>query len=284
MIAPGPYPELGLSSQTGGCHDSEELPQLLKPQESLTPTSQLGGVSVLGRELNRLSIESLGANERGDVAGVCEELNSNPPSDPTVEASGNATPAACVPTGRKEAGTARLERALSPRQHNAKLENGKGDKRVNVPQVFDPSKENLHQKQAFPKAAMQPATCPFAGEHDGKRRTPQKVLDAVVDNLQQRSAGQKPAAPVGCGFHHRPSAREQDAPACDTAPTFDRELHELLDAAPDGIVIMELDGRIALGNLQLRTSFGYEETELLGQEIEILIPERSHVYHRAKRQ
>ncbi|GAQ85420.1 Putative histidine kinase containing cheY-homologous receiver domain and PAS domain [Klebsormidium nitens] len=277
MIAAGPHTELGLSSQNGGCLDSGESPLLLKPQESLTPTSQLGGVSLLGGELNRLSIQSLGEHERGDGAEVCKEQEAQRLAEPN----GSAAAAACGKAGRKEAGTARLEWALSPRQHNGKLENSKGCKRASVPQEFDPSKENVQQKQTLQKAAMQPATCPFSGEQDGKRRSPQKVLDAVVGNLQQRSAGHMPAAPAGCGFHYRPVAKEQDPPS---SPTFDRELHELLDAAPDGIVIMKLDGRIELANLQLRTSFGYEEKELLGQEIEILIPERSHTYHRAKRQ
>lgn len=35
----------------------------------------------------------------------------------------------------------------------------------------------------------------------------------------------------------------QDALSCGAAPKFDRELHELLDAARDGIVIMELSAR-----------------------------------------
>jgi PAS domain S-box-containing protein len=44
------------------------------------------------------------------------------------------------------------------------------------------------------------------------------------------------------------------------------------------------DGKIALANSQLLLSFGYVEEELLGEEIEILIPVRSHAYHRKRRQ
>jgi PAS domain S-box-containing protein len=66
-------------------------------------------------------------------------------------------------------------------------------------------------------------------------------------------------------------------------PTFDRDIHQLLDAAPDGVVIIDTYGKIALANLQLLASFGYAEEELLGKEIEIIIPLHSHAHHRVMR-
>jgi PAS domain S-box-containing protein len=59
----------------------------------------------------------------------------------------------------------------------------------------------------------------------------------------------------------------------------------LFDAAPDGLVVVEQDGVIALVNRQVETVFGYRRQELLGQSIEILIPEQvrhAHVQHRAQ--
>jgi PAS domain S-box-containing protein len=57
----------------------------------------------------------------------------------------------------------------------------------------------------------------------------------------------------------------------------------LVDAAPDGIVIVGGDGRIDLVNVQAARLFGYTPDELVGQEVERLIPERvrgAHVRHR----
>jgi protein-histidine pros-kinase len=58
---------------------------------------------------------------------------------------------------------------------------------------------------------------------------------------------------------------------------------ELLESAPDAMVIADRDGRIVLLNDQAERLFGYARAELLGQPIELLIPERfrePHVRHR----
>ena len=53
----------------------------------------------------------------------------------------------------------------------------------------------------------------------------------------------------------------------------------LIEMAPDAMVVMDGDGRIALVNVQAETFFGYSRDELLGQPIEILIPERFRNAH-----
>ena len=53
----------------------------------------------------------------------------------------------------------------------------------------------------------------------------------------------------------------------------------LLKSAADGIVIVDHSGRIVLLNPQAERMFGYEPGELLGQHIEILVPERFRAEH-----
>ncbi|HVH46545.1 MAG TPA: PAS domain S-box protein [Labilithrix sp.] len=55
---------------------------------------------------------------------------------------------------------------------------------------------------------------------------------------------------------------------------------KLLDTAPDAIVVVDPTSAITLVNLQAERLFGYTRTELVGQPLEILIPERFRGAHR----
>lgn len=57
----------------------------------------------------------------------------------------------------------------------------------------------------------------------------------------------------------------------------------LLEAAPDGVVIVDGAGTIQLVNAQTVKMFGYTREELLGQPVELLVPERFHARHPAHR-
>jgi PAS domain S-box-containing protein len=76
----------------------------------------------------------------------------------------------------------------------------------------------------------------------------------------------------------------------DTDPrgTLDPALAEeifrgLLEAAPDAILLVDIAGRIALVNNQTERLFGYTREELLGQPVELLVPERFRGNHPAHR-
>jgi PAS domain S-box-containing protein len=62
-----------------------------------------------------------------------------------------------------------------------------------------------------------------------------------------------------------------------------RMFRELLEAAPDAIVITDPSGTIVLANSQTDALFGYARQELIGRPVEVLMPERfrdPHVGHR----
>src|SRR5581483_3254384 len=58
---------------------------------------------------------------------------------------------------------------------------------------------------------------------------------------------------------------------------------DLLEAAPDGILEVERDGTIVLLNAAAERMFGYPREELLGQLIEVLVPESLRPRHQAHR-
>ncbi len=96
--------------------------------------------------------------------------------------------------------------------------------------------------------------------------------DAAVPE-RQLTAGdpESPSAGAGLSEPHDPASR-------------DDRFRWLLEAAPDAIVIVDRTGRIVLVNGQAERMFGYRREEMLGQPVELLLPEHSrelHVRHRA---
>lgn len=60
---------------------------------------------------------------------------------------------------------------------------------------------------------------------------------------------------------------------------------QLLDAAPDAMVVVDASGMIVLVNRQTESLFGYQRDALIGQPVEILLPDRfreRHPQHRSE--
>jgi PAS domain S-box-containing protein len=53
----------------------------------------------------------------------------------------------------------------------------------------------------------------------------------------------------------------------------------ILESMPDAIVIIDRDGQIVHANTQVETLFGYSPSEVMGQAVEFLVPQRFHTRH-----
>jgi two-component system sensor histidine kinase DevS len=84
---------------------------------------------------------------------------------------------------------------------------------------------------------------------------------------------------VGCCTHSLQSSRSPPYDLLIAPELNDRLIRDIIDAAPDGMVIADGDGTIVLVNHQLEALFGYERAELLGMSVDRLLPERLRATH-----
>jgi PAS domain S-box-containing protein len=54
---------------------------------------------------------------------------------------------------------------------------------------------------------------------------------------------------------------------------------DLLDAAPDGIVVVDGEGCVVFVNIEAQRMFGYERDQMIGSRVEQLLPERFRALH-----
>jgi protein-histidine pros-kinase len=62
-----------------------------------------------------------------------------------------------------------------------------------------------------------------------------------------------------------------------------RKFKDLLEAAPDAIVIIDRHGKIVIANSQADAMFGHARSELIGQDLEFLVPGRYRATHAVQR-
>ncbi len=66
-------------------------------------------------------------------------------------------------------------------------------------------------------------------------------------------------------------------------PTW-THFRRLMDAAPDGMVVVDRSGRIVVTNRQAERMFGYDAAEMIGQPVEMLVPDAIRDCHAAWRE
>jgi PAS domain S-box-containing protein len=95
----------------------------------------------------------------------------------------------------------------------------------------------------------------------------------LIDRTAQLSAERSVRELTEQGEQARTRAREEN------------RFRELLEAAPDAIIEIDREGKIVLLNKVTEHMFGYTREQLLGQPVEVLIPEefhKAHANHRAR--
>jgi two-component system sensor histidine kinase UhpB len=73
-------------------------------------------------------------------------------------------------------------------------------------------------------------------------------------------------------------SRSSGALGIDRNPTRE-EFEILFDSAPNGVMVVDNQGRVVLLNAQIKDRFGYSAEELVGKQVEVLIPERFRGEH-----
>jgi PAS domain S-box-containing protein len=115
------------------------------------------------------------------------------------------------------------------------------------------------------------------------------VVRSVEEARETLEAAREPSGAEGPSKKLPRPAQLRTAEAASSTPVAASAGHpevspgDLLESAPDAMVILDPEGRIVFANAQTERLFGCRREEILGQPVEILVPERYRRRHEEHR-